>query len=68
MSLETSWFRGNTPRGLQIGEPYPSTQVNYSITYYCELLLFLHKESFFEIWTLIWTLIIEKHLFLVQSF
>ena len=68
MSLETSWFRGNTPRGLQIGEPYPSTQVNYSITYYCELLLFLHKESFFAIWTLIRTLITEKHLFLVQSF
>ena len=28
MSTETAWYRGRTPKGLQIGEPYPSTQVN----------------------------------------
>lgn len=26
MTIETAWYRGRTPRGLQIGEPYPSTQ------------------------------------------
>ena len=27
MSLETAWYRGRTITGLQIGEPYPFTQV-----------------------------------------
>ena len=27
MSLETAWYRGRTITGLQVGEPYPSTQV-----------------------------------------
>ena len=31
MSKETAWYRGRTPKGLQIGEPYPSTQVNHRI-------------------------------------
>jgi len=26
MVYETAWYRGRTPRGLQVGEPYPSTQ------------------------------------------
>ena len=28
MSIETAWYRGRTPRGLQIGEPGPFTQVD----------------------------------------
>ena len=31
MSKETAWYRGRTPKGLQIGKPYPSTQVNNRI-------------------------------------
>jgi len=27
LSIETAWYRDRTPRGLQIGEPYPSTQL-----------------------------------------
>ena len=29
MVYETAWYRGRTPGGLQVGEPYPSTQVNH---------------------------------------
>ena len=27
MSRETAWYRGEYPEGLQIGEPFPNSQV-----------------------------------------
>ena len=33
MSLETAWYRGRTITGLQVGEPYPSTQVVFFFSF-----------------------------------